>query len=65
MSQILKNSKIVEESLILREEIQNKIIKQEEEKKRQEEKKLEEKMLEEIKAKFMTETILIQNAEHI
>ena len=54
MSQILKNSKIVEESVILREEIQNRIIKQEEEKK-----------LEEIKAKFMTKTILIQNAEHI
>ena len=54
MSQILKNSKIVEESVILREEIQNRIIKQKEEKK-----------LEEIKAKFMTETILIQNAEHI
>ena len=54
MSQILKNSKIVEESVILREEIQNRIIKQEEEKK-----------LEENKAKFMTETILIQNAEHI
>ena len=54
ISQILKNSKIVEESVILREEIQNRIIKQEEEKK-----------LEEIKAKFMAETILIQNAEHI
>ena len=54
ISQILKNSKIVEESVILREEIQNRIIKQKEEKK-----------LEEIKAKFMTETILIQNAEHI
>jgi hypothetical protein len=33
MAQILKNSKIVEESLILKEEIQNKIIKKEEEKK--------------------------------
>ena len=32
MSQILKNSKVVEESVILRDEIQNRIIKQEEEK---------------------------------
>ena len=54
MSQILKNSKVVEESVILRDEIQTRIIKQEEEKK-----------LSEIKAKFMTETTLIQNAEHI
>jgi hypothetical protein len=33
MAQILKNSKVVEESAILRDEIQNRIIKQEEEKK--------------------------------
>jgi len=51
MSQILKNSKVVEESVILRDDIQNRINKQEEEKK-----------LSEIKPKFMTETTLIQNA---
>ena len=33
MSQIIKNSKVVEESEILKDEIQNRIIKQEEEKK--------------------------------
>jgi hypothetical protein len=33
MTKILKNTKIVEESVILKEEIQNVIIKQEEEKK--------------------------------
>ncbi len=33
MSQILKNSKVVEESVILKDEIQNRIMKQEEEKK--------------------------------
>ncbi len=48
MSQVLKNSKIVEESVILRDEIKNRIVKQEEEKK-----------LSEIKSKFMTETKLI------
>jgi hypothetical protein len=48
MSQILKNSKIVEESVILRDEIQNRIIKQEEEKK-----------FEEVKSKFLSETSLI------
>jgi hypothetical protein len=50
MSQILKNSKVVEESVILRDDIQNRINKQEEEKK-----------LSDIKPKFMTETTLIQN----
>ena len=54
ISQILKNSKIVEESVI---EIRNRIIKQEEEKKQ------EEKKQEDFK-KFMPETILIQNPEH-
>ncbi len=50
MSQILKNSKVVEESVILRDDIQNRIKKQEEKKK-----------VPEIKAKFMSETTLIQN----
>ncbi len=50
MSQTLKNSKVVEE--ILKDEIQNRIIKEEEEKK-----------LSEIKAKFMIESTLVQNPD--
>ena len=54
MSQFLKNSKVVEECVILRDLIHNKIIKEEEEKK-----------FLEIKSQFLTETTLVQNAEQI
>ena len=54
MVKVLKNTLVVEESTILKDEIQNKIIKQEEEKK-----------MSEIKQKFMTESILIEKPEQI
>ncbi len=54
MVKVLKNSQVVEESTILKNEIQNKIVQQEEEKKKSE-----------IKRKFMIESILIEKPEQI
>ncbi len=54
MVKVLKNSQVFEESTILKNEIQNKIVLQEEEKKMSEKAK-----------KFMTESILIEKPEQI